>query len=292
MILLVINPVSGGLDKSELIAHVKEFCTTDKIELDIVHTTGENDREHISNQIKQKEPESVLVAGGDGTVAIVASVIKGTSIKLAIIPAGSANGFSKELNLTDDIGKILQTITNNPATIAVDLLCINKQHLILHLADVGINAQIVLGYEQGDDRGMMAYAKHFEEKSRTQKAFEFTLTLNDQKTRHQAVELAIANGRMFGSGVLLSRDGRPDDGKLEIVIVENVNLPIILRAGLSSMMERFFNDDARIIKTCKQALIEFLSPQLLQIDGEVVGKFSRLAIEVLPGAIEVVDTSE
>jgi diacylglycerol kinase family enzyme len=47
----------------------------------------------------------ILVAGGDGTIAIAASLVARTDIELAILPAGTLNHFAKDYNIPADLGE-------------------------------------------------------------------------------------------------------------------------------------------------------------------------------------------
>ena len=51
----------------------------------------------------------VLVAGGDGTVAVAAAVAAETGIELAVLPGGTLNHFARDLGLpTDDLAACVE----------------------------------------------------------------------------------------------------------------------------------------------------------------------------------------
>ena len=57
-IIFVVNPISGDLDKSDLIEAVQEFATTNHFDLEVYETTGKNDQKEIQslyNQFNQSE---------------------------------------------------------------------------------------------------------------------------------------------------------------------------------------------------------------------------------------------
>src|SRR5438128_704857 len=52
----------------------------------------------LGETVSQAVPR-VLVAGGDGTVALAASVLAGTATALAVLPAGTLNHFARDHGL-------------------------------------------------------------------------------------------------------------------------------------------------------------------------------------------------
>ena len=82
-ILLVVNPISGSFKKSKLIHDVKDFLWENELEVQVYETTGENDEAGISEMIETYKPERVLVAGGDGTIQLVAKVLKKYDLVMA-----------------------------------------------------------------------------------------------------------------------------------------------------------------------------------------------------------------
>ncbi|MBK5193442.1 MAG: acylglycerol kinase family protein, partial [Flavobacteriaceae bacterium] len=73
-ILMVVNPISGGIDKSKLIEAVKAEMNIRNYSLEIYKTSDDNDQAAIEKMIFKFQPERILVAGGDGTIQLVAEV--------------------------------------------------------------------------------------------------------------------------------------------------------------------------------------------------------------------------
>src|SRR5690606_20156558 len=99
--LLIVNPISGGIDKSELIATVQKFATNGSTNLTVYKTSGEDDESQIKELYQQHQFERAIIAGGDGTIKMVAEALADTDIVFGILPSGSANGLAKDLDLPD-----------------------------------------------------------------------------------------------------------------------------------------------------------------------------------------------
>ena len=93
------------------------------------------------------------MAGGDGTIQLVAEVLKEHHLPIGIIPAGSANGFAVNLKLPPNrIDQLDIALSNN--LLEIDTLLVNDK-ICLHIADLGINAELIKNYENSKIRGKM-----------------------------------------------------------------------------------------------------------------------------------------
>lgn len=121
---LVVNPISGDIDKAELLDLVLEFCEANKISIHLYETTGKNDIEQLQTIYEEYKPDRIVVAGGDGTIKMVAEAMEAHDIIIGILPAGSANGLAVDLSLPTTIGENLKIAFQNQH-IEVDMIAIN-----------------------------------------------------------------------------------------------------------------------------------------------------------------------
>ena len=103
-------------------------------------------------------PQKIVAVGGDGTVSLVAKQLLGSSIPLAILPGGSANGMATELNIPKDPSSALDIIVDGKEK-KCDVLKINENNICIHLSDLGLNARIVKYFDKNTMRGMWGYAR-------------------------------------------------------------------------------------------------------------------------------------
>ena len=93
-ILFVVNPIAGGKEKKDWETAIREFFKESPCVIEFFIQTGENDKASIKRHIDLLQPEVIAAVGGDGTVKMVAELVKETDMRLGIIPAGSANGLA------------------------------------------------------------------------------------------------------------------------------------------------------------------------------------------------------
>lgn len=286
-ILFVINPISGDINKSSFITYAKELMEASGLDYHIFKTSGKEDCEKFEGLLEEQHPRKVLVAGGDGTLNMFLRPLMQHNIPVGFIPMGSANGMAVELNLSDSPKVLFQHFIKSEANRSLDLLSINDSHLLLHLGDVGANANLVANYDKDGSRGLLTYAKHFWSEFQNLKSFEMQIITDEMEYERKGVMLAICNGRKFGTGIPLNSIGKMNDGYFEFVIVKAVDFSDLIKAALSKYDEDYTMENLETIQV-KSATVRLKHPRLLQIDGEVIEKMEEFHINVLPEALKII----
>lgn len=287
-ILMVLNPVSGGNDKTDFVDQAEKFCTRYGIGLKLFETTGKDDHQKLEKQIGKLTPDRVIAAGGDGTILLAAKVLSGSDTPLGIVPLGSANGLAADLFVPPDPLEAFKEAVISQIITGIDMLEINDEYHAIHIGDVGVNARIVDAYSKDENRGLTTYAKHFIGELRRIEPFEVKVKTTGKTVEETCVMVAICNARKYGTGIPVNINGNPMDGEFEIVIIKSFDLNTLIRAGLASFDERFHDSQNSIDISTDHATIEFDRPRLLQLDGEVIGKFEKLDIKILKSAVRLV----
>jgi len=276
--LLIINPIAGGLDKTELVTTVKDLAKTEGITLVEFETTAGDDRAAIKDLYEEHKPERILVAGGDGTIKIVAEAVQHNDVIIGVLPAGSANGLSVDLELPTDLQENLQ-VAFHGKYMEMDMISINGRKS-LHLSDLGANAELVKNYESSNVRGKLGYALQAVNTLKgLGEPFIVTVEANGESVETEARMVVIANTQRYGTGVTINPIGKMDDGKFEVVILKNLDILLIGKI-LTGNMPLDDEETVQIIST-KEALISTNIPVSFQIDGEFCGEEDRLDVKIL-----------
>ncbi|NMM50513.1 diacylglycerol/lipid kinase family protein [Marinigracilibium pacificum] len=286
--LFVINPVSGALDKTFFIDKIKSKMKGANLNYRLYFTTGHSDEESIKLFVDHFKPEKIGVVGGDGTVLDVVKCVKDDPIPVAIIPFGSANGMSVELDIEQNPEVRLNEIIRDGEVKDFDLIWFGDNIYSLHISDVGLNAEVVSAYDKDEDRGMRTYLKHLISVWSAKKQFEVEILADGKKYHREVFMLVIANSRKYGTGMLINPNGRPDDGKFEICLVKELSIDGMIKAGLSSINERFVPLESLEIIQCKEAEINLTDKKVFQVDGEVVGKLDYINPKIVPSAVKLI----
>lgn len=282
-ILLVVNPISGDLDKSDLLHTVQEFSDANHFNLVVYETTGFEDFTAIQSLYEAYHLERIVVAGGDGTIKMVAEAMEHHDIIIGILPAGSANGLAVDLDLPATLEENLEVAFLHHYK-EMDMISINGKKSI-HLSDIGINADLVKNYEASDLRGFWGYAlQAFTTLVDAEEPFLASITANDETVEHTARMIVIANSQKYGTGVVINPYGNMYDGKFELIILKSLDLLLIGKIITGNMP--IDSDDIVIIST-EKALVKTNKPVNFQIDGEYCGVQNELDIHILHKQIKI-----
>ncbi|HEY9176148.1 MAG TPA: diacylglycerol kinase family protein [Flavipsychrobacter sp.] len=284
-ILLIINPISGRGDKTELMESLEMSLAERDYELEVCETTGDNNKdiEKIRATIEKAHPHRVLVAGGDGTIQLVADALKGTDHILGILPYGSANGFAVNLEIPGTLDEQL-AVALGEEIIETDLLELNG-HLCIHIADMGVNAELIKNYDNATIRGKLGYVlQSIPSLISADFPYKFHIEAKGRKYIKEGILLAIANANKFGTGANINPTGRLNDGRFELVIFKSFNLVEMVKTLAGQ--EELHPDFAETISTDK-ATIHCDAPVALQVDGEFIGEVQDVTVSLASGTVKI-----
>lgn len=282
-VLLVVNPISGGIDKADLIKSVKKEIIKINASLVIFQTTGEEDIFNLEIKIKELNPCRILIAGGDGTIKIAAEALGQRKIPVGVLPAGSANGLSVNLLLPNAVDEQLKIALGTNLK-EMDIILIDDEYC-LHMSDFGLNAELIRKYEKSRVRGKLGYLlQSIPTLVESNYPFEFQIEANGHIYNKKGILLAIANARSYGTGATVNPEGKIDDGKFEILIFKNFDMLEILKTLRNEV--KLDPDFIEIIST-KEAKISCTNPIAFQVDGEFLGERDIVKVTVSPVKLKI-----
>ena len=282
--LLIFNPKSGDSKlqleelKERILLHLSNY------ELESFVTSGEEDLSKIKEEINLLNPELLLIAGGDGTVKLVAESNQ-TQTPMAVLPLGSANGLAKCLGI-DTLEDGLDAL-RGLETIAMDGLKINGESC-LHMSDFGLNANIIEKFEEEGERGMIGYVKGSISQLFSTPRYRFQLSSKGESWVFDAHMLVIANGDRYGTGAVINPTGKLDDGKFEVIAIDFIRWDdffSITKGMLDGEVPDSENIRTWTVDSCE---IKNLQSANFQIDGEVKGNPNEIEVILQVGQYKMV----
>src|SRR5260370_30576088 len=102
--IVIKNTKTGGFvwRRTTSIKELTTYLQSVGVDVEPFVTTGPGDAAEIAARAAENGIADVIVAGGDGTINEAVQGLAGTSVRLAIIPRGTANVLAPELNLPLD----------------------------------------------------------------------------------------------------------------------------------------------------------------------------------------------
>ncbi len=281
--ILIVNPISGDVDKTEIIEKIQLFSLESNIELITFQTTGNDDVLELQNLYNTHKPNRILIVGGDGTIKFAAEALEQFDVIFGIIPAGSSNGLAVDLGLPESLESSLE-IAAGSNFMDIDMIEINGKKSI-HLSDLGLNASLIKNYENGETRGKLGYALQIiTTLVELGDPFSAQIQVNNEIINCEATMIVIANSQKYGTGVTINPNGIMNDGKFEIILLKNLDLVVFTKIVTGNIPEN--SNDIQIISTDKATIIVNL-PVSFQIDGEYIGEESQLDIKILPSQMKI-----
>jgi diacylglycerol kinase (ATP) len=282
-ILFVINPVSGGKEKNDWEASIRNFFKDKPHAIEFYLLTGNNDKVSVQHHIDTFKPDRVVAVGGDGTVKMLANLLKETTIPMGILPAGSANGMATELKVPSKVEDALEVITNGECK-KLDLIKINEEEICFHLSDLGLNALLVKYFEGSKSRGMWGYGKAIFKVLWKKTLMHVTIKTEKAEIKRHAFMVVIANAQTYGTGAIINPNGKLDDGLFEIVVVRKLNLIELLKMLIT---HRPFHEKRIEVFQCTNVELQLKRKVYFQVDGEYLGKLNAVKARILPRILYV-----
>lgn len=285
-ILFLVNPISGGKSKEKLITKLQLLIQRKTIAAEVYQTTSRTDTIQKAAQAVQKNYQTVVAVGGDGTINDIASQLVGTQTALAIIPMGSGNGLSRELKIPFDLEKAFELILKNRIK-EVDTGMVNDIPFF-NIAGIGFDAHIAGLFEHAQSRGLMGYLKLILQSYSSYVPEKYTIRIGEKVFTESAFVLAVCNGRQFGNNAWIGPKAKLDDGQLDITLIKTARwyqLPSIVlwmflqKINRSSQVDTFRNAEIQI-KRKKDGLVN--------IDGEPIQMPQNLNFTVVSKSLKVI----
>lgn len=236
----------------------------------------------VLSTIESFQPDTVVAVGGDGTANFLADCLKGTSINLGFLPAGSANGMAKELEI-HDVPTALKAIDEGHTRL-ISLVDINGR-TSLHLSDIGLNAFMLREFERRGIRGFIGYLLATIKVLSSRKPMHVDITFNNEVQHIRADLILIANATMYGTGVLVNPVGKLDDNVFEIIAISDLTIADLVDTSIRTL--RLNPNKAKIFQAAEMTL-HCKRPAHFQVDGEYMGRVTDIKAKLLPACLNVV----
>lgn len=280
----IINPIAGfRRDKSDII-NLIHACFHDA-GFEIAMTAAPGDATQLAREAAAQNYRAVIAIGGDGTVNEVASGLVGTNTALGIIPRGSGNGLARGLAIPIAAKAALQVIQHG-AMKTIDVGSAGHRYFFA-VTGVGFDARVGMKFNHAAWRGPLPYFMIAAREFASYHPETLKVKLDEQQLELAPFVLTIANTQQYGNGAVIAPHAKPDDGILEMCIVDDLT---VWRAMAHA--PKLFNgtiDRAPIIKYRHVTTLEIEKPGaiLFHVDGEAQTCHDRLKISILPHALRV-----
>ncbi len=288
-VLLFYNPKAGsGLFKNNLDKIIARFQTIKQIVVPI-RAGDDIALDEFLETVQDDNYVKIVVSGGDGTVnrVVNAMVRTGCELPLAILPAGTANGFAHAFNIPPaDIDKMLDiAVGDNYATADVGLC--NGSYFVNSVAigaviDASQKTTTVTKYALG----IFAYYIKALSELHNLRALDVTITTPDRVMRENIFFMVVLNGKSAAGLRRLGTHSDISDGLLDVIIFKEMKVSEVPVMALGVIQGKHIDNENVIYFQTPRLKIESCMPLGTDIDGEL-GHPLPLEIESVPGRLTV-----
>jgi diacylglycerol kinase (ATP) len=170
-------------------------------------------------QARSEGFDTIVAAGGDGTVHAVAQPLVGSPLRLGILPVGTANNIARALNLPFALEAALRNVAEGVER-RMDVGHIAGEYF-LEAAGVGLFADILreFGPDEPHRQEILRILKVCGPLCWNPRARTLRLVLDGVAQQEEALMVSVANIPYLGENMPMAPDARIDDGLLDVVIV-------------------------------------------------------------------------
>jgi diacylglycerol kinase (ATP) len=288
---VICNPTSGGgvFDPDEIRDEL------DGMKLDWIQTEGPEDAIGAAEEWSEG---LLIVAGGDGTVNDVVNGLGRAGfpegVTLGILPAGTGNDLAATLCIPED-PELAEDVIRQNRMRTLDVARVRSEGIgerfFVNVATGGLGAEIssVNDEELKKRWGKLSYLRASLEVARDFEVRELTLYLDGEGHQVEAVNVAVGNCRYTGGGWPATPKANPEDGLLDVVVIETLGAGELFNLAPAVLAESSYLDKEGVLFVrAKEIRIETQPPGLeFTADGEVIGN-EPAQFSVLPQTLKVI----
>ncbi len=295
---VILNPRSAN----RMIPHVKATLEQNlgNALMDIEESGCPHHATAVARQAIEKGADTIVAAGGDGTINSVLNVLVGAEVALGILPMGTANDLAALYQIPTDLGNACQVILRRQLQRA-DLIRVNGRHYIT-AGGLGLPSKIAQFANAAKQNGAISGGIYRSLGSKLyflaglyallrerQQHDLLRLRWNGGSLITRSLSLMVSNQPFAGKYYFMSPEASNDDGLFDVCLIEESDRPFkTFSTFLKVLAGRHGNSQGVKIWRAAELNIDIEGTVAFFGDGEILSRGSGFNIKILPGALNVI----
>jgi len=294
---VIVNPYSARGKTQYRWENIKTVIRHYFSEFKYIFTEKPNQATEIARELLTDGFDLIIGIGGDGTLnEITNGFFSGKSkqvineeASLGIIPSGTGSDFIRYLKIPRDFKKSVELIKNSKRK-KIDVGKITfpgtgrEQKFFINIADFGLGADVIktLSEVPESKRGPLSYYTGLLSTLKSYQSKNVRIVIDDkQEISGKFLIGAVANGGIFGGGMMIAPNAEVNDGYFDLVLVKDMKKLEIIRNTPHLYRGTIVHNPKVEVYRAKR--IEVTSPDdtHLEFDGELGGK--------IPARFEIIE---
>lgn len=283
--LMVVNPWSARARAADLEPFLRKLGESN-IGVEIVECRRGKTPADVLVERATARHETIIVAGGDGTIRGAARALIALGRPVGVLPLGTANDLARGLGIPTDLVEAAAIIASGKTQL-IDVAAANGE-LFFNSAGIGLGPALTKEMDSKEKTalGVLAYLKALMRAAGKHPSFSADIECDGRRCRLRVMQVTVANGRYYGGGMTASREARLDDSMLDLLAIKAFGLSKLLklapklRWGLSMPVAEIVTERARHIQVGTRRRMQVTT------DGELT-TWTPVTFEVKPRALRV-----
>lgn len=284
--LVLVNAGSGTLSSAEERDRLRALMQEAGLAPEIVEVSGDQD---IDAALARSDAETVVAAGGDGTVSAVAGRLAGTPRTLGVIAGGTLNHFAKDLHIPLDFADAVTLLRARPLR-RVDIAEVNGRTFINN-SSLGMYPQIVREREKIQGLGVRKWAAFGAATLRTLSRWPLLrvrVEVGGRALRRLTPFVFVGNNRYQLEGLRMGSRSRLDQGELCLCAARKMSRFDLIRMIARGLLGGLRNSGDLDVTCARELWVNTRHVVDVALDGEVVRLRAPLHYTIRPAALQVI----
>ena len=300
--LAIVNPNAGngkGLRDWHLIA---ESMRKVNLSFTVKFTESKGHAVLLTKEAVNTGIRNIITIGGDGTLNEVVNGIfsiagfRSTDMSLALIPVGTGNDWGRMFGIPLDYEKAVRIISDgNQMLHDIGTLTYfdgseKKVRYFINIAGLGFESVVVKRTNYQKDRGRSGKAIYFYNLLMSLLSYKNTraeIIIDGEKISADVFSINVGNGKYCGGGMRQTPDALPDDGLLDVTVINGIGkIEIIM--SLKMLYDGTILTHPKIDGyKCRNLKVSSDSILWAEADGESLGH-TPAEFSIIPSGINIV----
>jgi YegS/Rv2252/BmrU family lipid kinase len=282
----IINPISGGFNKTKIIKSIPELLDENRFDISVAHSKCAGQASEMAKKAVENKVDIVVAVGGDGTINEIASQLVNTNTALAIVPCGSGNGLARDLGISLHYKKALKQI--NALNIKqIDVGICNQQYFF-SLCGIGYDAKVAYDFNRGKQRKFLGYVWAVIKDYFFSTEQDVEIELQNEKISNRFFFITVANCSQWGYNVKVAPSARLDDGIFHIVLCKKPTFLSLIPFCIKILSGKIFTSAFVTVKTSNEISISSNKGFFYHLDGDAKGVSCEVKMTLLPKTLNIV----
>jgi YegS/Rv2252/BmrU family lipid kinase len=300
--LIIVNPNAGNGKGKKDWSRISEHLKNEGLSFIVKFTEKKGHAIDFTIEGIKDGYRKIITVGGDGTLNEVVNgvflnkVCPTTDISLALIPVGTGNDWGRMFGIPLDYKKAISIIGENKLMLHdVGLVSyfdksVKKERYFINIAGLGFESAVVKRTNHQKDMGHGGKLIYFYSLLMSLLSYKNTkaeIIIDGEKIISDVFSINVGNGKYCGGGMRQTPNALPDDGLLDVTVINGIGKFEIIR-NLKILYDGTILSHPKIDGyKCKNLKVSSDSVLYAEADGESLGN-TPAEFSIIPAGINIV----